>query len=324
MNLLVTGGAGFIGSHFVRAVLADRLWGLEGASVTVVDKLTYAGSFASLGSVAESERLSFVPGDICDAAVVDAAVRGHDAVVHFAAESDTGRSVVAAGACAMTNVGGTQLLLDAAVRHGTGRFVQASTARVYGPVPAGAVTEDAPLNPTSGYAASKAGADLAALACHRTHGLPVMVTRASDTYGPRQHPEKTIPRILTHLLAGRTVSMAGDGGRVRDWLHVHDHCQAVALVLLAGRPGDVYHVAGTAEIADRDLAGLLLDACVADPGRVVWDGVGAGQDRRHALDDDKIRRELGWRPGVEFDAGLDDTMRWYRDNLEWWLPRLLS
>jgi dTDP-glucose 4,6-dehydratase len=324
MNLLVTGGAGFIGSHFVRSVLAGRLWGLTDASITVLDKLTYAGSFANLGAVAESERLSFVPGDVCDAAVVDGALRGRDAIVHFAAESDTGRSLSGAAACAQTNVAGTQVLLDAAVRHGTARFVQVSTGRVYGPVQSGALGEDAPLNPTSPYAASKAGADLAALACHRTHGLPVMVTRASDTYGPRQHPEKTIPRTLTHLLAGRAVPLAGDGERVRDWLHVHDHCQAVALVLLSGRAGEVYHVAGSAELSDRDLTELLLAGCGADWDRVAPGGDGSGQDRRHALDDDKIRRELGWRPGVEFDSGLADTIRWYRDNLEWWLPRLVG
>jgi dTDP-glucose 4,6-dehydratase len=322
MNLLVTGGAGFIGSHFVRTVLADRMWGLEGASVTVLDKLTYAGSFANLGSVAESERLTFVPSDVCDEAAVDRVVRGQDAIVHFAAESDTSRSLTDPGGCARTNVTGTRALLDAAVRHGTARFVQVSTGRVYGTVEVGAATEQTPLNPTSPYAASKADADLAALACHREHGLPVLVTRASDTYGPYQHPEKTIPRTLTRLLSGRRVPLAGDGGRIRDWLHVHDHCQAVALVLVAGRPGEIYHVAGSAELADRVLTELLLDGCGAGVDRVTPGGDTTGQDRRQALDDDKIRRELGWRPGVEFESGIADTVRWYRDNPEWWLPRL--
>jgi dTDP-glucose 4,6-dehydratase len=324
MNLLVTGGAGFIGSHFVRAVLADALPGLAGARVTVLDKLTYAGSFANLGPVAENRRLNFVPGDVCDAALVETVVRGHDAIVHFAAESHVDRSILAAAEFATTNVIGTQVLLDAALRHGTARFVHISTDEVYGSIDTGAWTERSPVAPNSPYAATKAGADLLALAYHRTHGLPVVVTRSSNNYGPYQHPEKLIPRFVTNLLAGRTVPLYGDGSQIRDWVHVDDNCRGVALALNDGEPGSVYHIGGTVELTNRDLTGRILAACGAGWDRVVQVTDRKGHDRRYALDDNRIRRELGYRPGVEFDAGLAATIRWYRDNPEWWRPRVVD
>jgi dTDP-glucose 4,6-dehydratase len=239
MNLLVTGGAGFIGSNFVRSVLGDTLPGLAGATVTVLDKLTYAGTFASLGSVVHNQRLNFVPGDICDPALVDNVVRGRDAIVHFAAESHVDRSIQAAADFASTNVVGTQVLLDAALRHGTGRFLHVSTDEVYGSIATGAWTERSPVAPNSPYAATKAGSDLLALAAHRTHGLPVVVTRSANNYGPYQHPEKLIPRFVTNLLEGRTVPLYGDGAQVRDWIHVDDHCRGTALALLEGQVGEV-------------------------------------------------------------------------------------
>ncbi|GIF26197.1 dTDP-glucose 4,6-dehydratase [Actinoplanes tereljensis] len=303
MNLLVTGGAGFIGSHFVRAVLADRLPGLEGASVTVLDKMAYTGNFANLGPVAEHKRLDFVPADASDAPMVDVALRGHDAVVHFA------------GA-------GVEVLLEASVRHHLGRFVHVSTGDVYGSIDSGAWTERSPLTPTSPAAAARAGADLMALAYHRTHGLPVVVTRGSDSYGPYQHPHQTVPRLVTALLDGRAAPLRGDGARVRDWLHVDDHCHGIALALLEGRPGEVYHVAGSVELTERDLTELIL----AELG-LGWEHVTAVPDRktgdhRRALDDDKIRRELGWRPRVEFTSGLATTIAWYREHPTWWQPLL--
>ncbi|MFI7603117.1 dTDP-glucose 4,6-dehydratase [Actinoplanes sp. NPDC049681] len=322
MNLLVTGGAGFIGSAFVRAVLADALPGLEGARVTVLDKLTYAGNFANLGPVAESKRLDFVPGDVCDAALVEPVVRKHDHVVHFAAESHVDRSIVAAAEFATTNVLGTQILLDAALRHGIERFVHVSTDEVYGSVPSGACTETTPLSPTSPYAATKAGADLLALAFHRTHGLPVTVTRTANTYGPYQHPEKLIPRFVTALLEGRAVPLYGDGSQVRDWVHVDDHCRATALVLTGGRPGEVYHVGGTEELTNKDLTELLLRECGADADRVEHVADRKGHDHRYALDDRRIRDELGYRPRVDFRAGLAETVQWYRDHPDWWRPLL--
>jgi dTDP-glucose 4,6-dehydratase len=311
MNLLVTGGAGFSGSGFARGVLTDALPALAGARVTVLDKLTYAGNFANLGPVAESKRLDFVPGDITDAALIDSVLPGHDAVVHFAAESHAG--------CATTNVAGTQVLLDAALRHGTGRFVQVSTGDVYGPISTGAWTERSPLTPVTPYAATKAGADLLALAYHRTHGLPVVVMRCADTYGPYQHPEKLIPGLVTSLLQGRTVSLNGD--QVRDRVHVDDVCRGTALALLEGRAGEVYHIGGGREVTDRELMGMLLEAYGAGWDRVVVDSKHGG-NRRYALDDEKIRQELGYRPRVDFTAGVAETVQWYRDNEEWWRPLL--
>jgi dTDP-glucose 4,6-dehydratase len=324
MNILVTGGAGFIGSHFVRTVLADGMPGLDGARVTVLDKLTYAGNFANLGPVAESKRLDFVPGDVCDAALVDSVVRRHDAIVHFAAESHVDRSIVAAGDFAATNVIGTQVLLDAAVRHGTGRFVQISTDEVYGSIGTGAWTEQSALSPSSPYAATKAAADLLALAYHRTHGVPVVVTRSVNNYGPYQHPEKVIPRFITNLLEGRTLPLYGDGSQIREWVHVDDHCRGVALALLEGRAGEIYHIGGTAELSNRDLAGRLLADCGGDWSRVVSVADRKGHDQRYALDDERIRRELGYRPRIEFTEGLAATVEWYRDQAQWWRPLVVD
>jgi dTDP-glucose 4,6-dehydratase len=312
MHLLITGGAGFLGSHFVRSVLRDSIDGLAGARVTVLDKLTYAGNFANLGPVAESKRLDFVPGDVADRSVIDAVVRGADAILHLAAESDDGFAV--------TNVMGTQVLLDAAIRHGTARFLQVSTDAVYGSIEAGAWTERSPVSPNTPYAASKAGADLLALSYHRTHGLPVVVTRSADTYGPYQHPEKLIPRFVTGLLSGRTVPLYGDGGQVRAWVHVDDHCRALARILLDGTPGEIYHVGGSQELSNRDLAGMLLRQCGAGRDRVVSDDDPRGHDQRHAVNDERIRSELGYRPRIEFADGLAATVQWYRDHAEWWRP----
>ncbi|OJF12600.1 dTDP-glucose 4,6-dehydratase [Couchioplanes caeruleus] len=324
MKVLVTGGAGFIGSAFVRGVLTDTLPGLEGAHVTVVDKLTYAGSLANLAPVATSGRLDVVPGDVCDPALVEAVMRRHEGVVHFAAESHVDRSIRAAAEFAMTNVVGTQVLLDAALRHGVERFVHVSTDEVYGSIPSGSWTESSPVAPNSPYAATKAGADLLALSYHRTHGLPVTVTRCANNYGPYQHPEKLIPRFVTNLLEGRTVPLYGDGSQVRDWIHVDDHCRATALVLERGKPGEVYHVGGGQELTNRELTGLLLRACGADWDRVVQVEDRKGHDRRYALDDSRLRDELGYRPEVDFAGGLAATVRWYRDNPGWWRPLVID
>ena len=322
MNLLVTGGAGFIGSHFVRTVLADAMPGLAGARVTVLDKLTYAGNFANLGPVAEHKRLDFVPGDVCDAALVETVVRGHDAIVHLAAETNADRSVHAATEFAGTNVVGTQVLLDAAVRHGVDRFLHVSTDEVYGPIDAGAWTERSPVAPQSPYAATKAAADLLVLACHRTHGLPVVVTRCAGTYGPYQHPEKLIPGLVTALLSGATVERQGDGGDVRDWVHVDDHCRGIGLALLEGVAGGVYHIGGGTELSTHDLTGMLLRECGADWDRVVTVPAPDGNHHRYALDDDRIRRELGYRPRIDVSDGVRATVRWYRENPQWWRPLL--
>jgi dTDP-glucose 4,6-dehydratase len=322
MNLLVTGGAGFLGSHFVRSLLAARLPGLSATRVTVLDKLSYAASFAGLGPFAHDKRLDFIPGDMADTALTDVVMRGQQVVVNFAAETSVDRSVHAPFPFADSNVLGTQILLDAALRHRVTRFVQISTAAVYGSLPTGAWSEGAPLAPTSPYAATKAAADLLALAGHRTHGLGVVVARLCSVYGPGQHPEKPFPRAVTSVLTGRPVRLHGDGGSTRDWLHADDCSRAVARILTDGRPGEVYHVGGSIELAERDIAGLIT-AELREPGaRIEPSPPSPGHDQRRALDDEKIRRELGWHPQVEFDTGLIGTLAWYRANPGRWHPLL--
>ncbi|MFG1947697.1 dTDP-glucose 4,6-dehydratase [Nonomuraea sp. NPDC048826] len=304
-RILVTGGAGFIGSHFVRA--------LAGADVTVLDKLTYAGNRANLDGAAHT----FVHGDICDAGLLAEVVPGHDLVVNFAAESHVDRSIGGAAEFVRTNVLGTQTLLQACLDAGVPRVVQVSTDEVYGTIAEGSWTEDAPLLPRSPYAASKAGGDLLARAYAITHGLNVSITRCGNNYGPRQYPEKVIPLFVTNLLRGRKVPLYGDGGNVRDWIHVEDHCAGIRLVAEAGGPGEVYHIAGTAELTNRELTGRLLEACGKG-----WDMVEHVEDRkghdwRYSLDDGKLRA-LGYRPRIPFEQGLKETVRWYADNRDWW------
>lgn len=322
MKILVTGGAGFIGSQFVRATLAGSLLSPPDVRVTVLDKLTYSGNPANLAPVSGDPRLTFVRGDITDAHLVDSLMPGHDAVVHFAAESHVDRSLTGARDFVVSNVLGTQTLLDAARRHRVGRFAHISTDEVYGSIERGAWREEAPLAPNSPYAASKAGSDLLVLAEHRSHGTDVVVTRCSNNYGRYHFPEKMIPLFVTRLLRGRTVPLYGDGGNVRDWLHVSDHCVGIDLVLHHGRAGEVYHIGGGLELTNRELTELLLDACGADRTSVEHVSDRKGHDRRYALDITKIQEELGYRPAVSFTDGLADTVRWYRDNPEWWEPLL--
>ncbi|MFC8831357.1 dTDP-glucose 4,6-dehydratase [Streptomyces sp. NPDC057137] len=315
MRILVTGGAGFIGSEFVRGLLArgsDR--------VTVLDALTYSGNTANLAPVAGHAGYSFVAGDIRDAGTVDRVMPGHDVVVHFAAESHVDRSIDGAGPFVSTNVLGTQVLLDAVLKHGVGRFVHISTDEVYGSIDKGEWSEDQILAPSSPYSASKAASDLLALAYHRTHGMDVVVTRCSNNYGPHQYAEKLIPLFVTRLLEGKRVPLYGDGANVREWLHVEDHCRGIERVMRDGRPGGVYHIGGGRELTNRELVGMLLDACGAR-----WDSVERvadrkGHDRRYALSIDKIRDELGYAPRIPFEEGLARTVAWYRDNRDWWQP----
>ncbi|MEU4479178.1 dTDP-glucose 4,6-dehydratase [Micromonospora sp. NPDC023966] len=320
MRILVTGGAGFIGSAYVRRLLTGAEPDLAADAVTVLDAYTYAATDGALDPVRADPRLRVVRGDIRDAALVDATVARHDVVVHLAAESHVDRSIAAAADFVTTNVVGTQNLLDAALRHGVRRFVQVSTDEVYGSIATGAWTGQAPLDPSSPYSASKAAGDLLALAYHRTHGLDVVVTRGANTYGPYQYPEKIVPLFVTNLLDGHDVPLYGDGGNVRDWLHVDDHCHGVALAQTRGRAGGVYHLGGGAELTNRELTGLLLAACGAGWERVRPVADRKGHDRRYALDTTTTRRELGWAPTVDLDAGLAATVAWYRDNRDWWQP----
>ena len=321
MRVLVTGGAGFIGSHYVRSVL-NGAWGASAPSgVTVLDKLTYAGTLTNFGPVLDDERLRFVEGDICDRRLVDQLMAGTEAVVHFAAESHVDRSILGAADFVMTNVVGTQTLLDSALEHGVGKFVHVSTDEVYGSIDSGSWDEEQPLEPNSPYSASKASSDLIARSYFRTHELPVCVTRCSNNYGPYQFPEKVIALFVTNLIDGATVPLYGEGANVRDWLHVDDHCRALHLVLESGRPGEVYNIGGGTELSNKELIGTLLDLCGAS-----WDSVmpvedRKGHDLRYSVAIDKIRTELGYTPQVDFATGLAETVQWYVEHREWWEPQ---
>ncbi|WP_027942140.1 dTDP-glucose 4,6-dehydratase [Amycolatopsis taiwanensis] len=320
MRVLVTGGAGFIGSHFVRQVLSGDYPWLAGAEVVVLDKLTYAGNEANLAPVAGDPRLTFARGDICDSSLVAELMSGVELVVHFAAESHVDRSIQGAADFVLTNVLGTHTLLEAALAAGVGKFVHVSTDEVYGSIEEGAWREDHVLEPNSPYSASKASSDLLARAFHRTHGLPVCVTRCSNNYGPYQFPEKVIPLFVTNLLDGRKVPLYGDGMNVRDWLHVDDHCYGISLVAERGRAGEIYNIGGGTELTNRALTERLLAAVGAG-----WDMVERvpdrkGHDRRYSVDITKITDELGYRPRVPFGEGLADTVAWYRENRAWWEP----
>lgn len=320
MRVLVTGGAGFIGSHYVRQVLSGAYPSLADAEVVVLDKLTYAGNEANLEPVSKNPRYRFEKGDICDAALVNELMRGIDLVVHFAAESHVDRSIAGAADFVLTNVLGTQTLLQGALEAEVGKFVHVSTDEVYGSIDEGSWTEDHALEPNSPYSASKASSDLLARSFFRTHGLPVCVTRCSNNYGPYQFPEKVIPLFVTNLLDGKKVPLYGDGLNVRDWLHVDDHCRGIQFVADGGRPGEVYNIGGGTELTNRELTGLLLSAVDAD-----WESVEPvedrkGHDRRYSVDIGKISKELGYTPQRSFEDGLADTVAWYRENRSWWEP----
>jgi dTDP-glucose 4,6-dehydratase len=320
MKVLVTGGAGFIGSEFVRLNLRNKLPHSAGISVTVLDKLTYSSNLANLAPIADLPGYRFVHGDICDAALVDGVVAGHDAIVHFAAETHVDRSILAPAEFVKTNVLGTQVVLEAALRHGVQRFVHVSTDEVYGSIDEGSWTEQSPVAPNVPYAATKAAADLLVLAYYRTFGLNVSVTRCTNNYGWYQFPEKMIPLFVTNLLDSRRVPLYGDGSNRRDWLHVSDHCLAIQLVLHRGRAGETYHVGGGTELTNTQLTTRLLAACGAGPEMIEPVPDRQGHDRRYSLDISKIRRELGYEPQVKFDEGLAMTVQWYRDNRSWWEP----
>ncbi|MGI5408547.1 dTDP-glucose 4,6-dehydratase [Streptomyces chartreusis] len=318
MRMLVTGGAGFIGSHYVRSLLAGAYDEGRGTAVTVLDKLTYAGNRANLP--ADDPRLTFVHGDVCDRELLLDLLPGHDAVVHFAAESHVDRSVTGAAEFVRTNALGTQTVLDAALETGVERVVHVSTDEVYGSIEQGSWTEEWPLLPNSPYAASKASSDLVARSYWRTHGLDVSVTRCSNNYGPYQHPEKLIPLFVTNLLQGIEVPVYGDGRNRREWLHVDDHCRAIHLVLMRGGAGEIYNVGSGDELTNLALTERILALCGADRSMIRHVTDRKGHDLRYALDDSKIREELGWAPRTGFEDGLAATVAWYRDNPQWWRP----
>jgi dTDP-glucose 4,6-dehydratase len=320
MRILVTGGAGFIGSHYVRQTLAGAYPAFSDADVTVLDLLSYAGTLTNLGQVEHSPRYRFVRGDIRDADLVNGLMHRVDLVVHFAAESHVDRSIAGCADFVSTNVGGTQTLLQAALTQGVATFVHVSTDEVYGSIAEGSWSEDHLLEPNSPYAASKAGSDLIARSYHRTHGLDVRITRCSNNYGSHQFPEKVIPLFVTNLLDGRRVPLYGDGENVRDWLHVEDHCRGIALVAERGRPGEIYNIGGGTELSNRELTGRLLAATGQDWSMVEPVADRLGHDRRYSVDITKIADELGYAPAVRIDDGIAATVAWYRDNRGWWEP----
>ncbi|TWF92807.1 dTDP-glucose 4,6-dehydratase [Saccharopolyspora dendranthemae] len=319
MRILVTGGAGFIGSHYVRQLLGGAYPAFSGAEVVVLDKLTYAGNEANLAEVADDPRLRFVRGDICDRDLVAELMPGVDVVVHFAAETHVDRSITGSDAFVVTNVVGTNALLQAALEAGVGTFVHVSTDEVYGSIETGSWPEDHLLEPNSPYSAAKASSDLLARAYHRTHGLPVCITRCSNNYGPYQFPEKVLPLFITNLMDGRKVPLYGDGMNVRDWLHVDDHCRGIQLVAESGTPGEIYNIGGGTELTNRELTERLLTEFGLDSSMVDRVEDRKGHDRRYSVDHAKIA-ELGYAPQVGFETGLRDTIAWYRENRSWWEP----
>jgi len=317
LRLLVTGGAGFIGSNFIRYVLAAR----EDWQIVNVDKLTYAGNLASLEDVEGDDRYRFHRADICDTGRIETIVgeEAPDAIVNFAAETHVDRSIDDPALFLRTNVLGTQVLLEAARKLGVARYLQISTDEVYGSLGlSGRFSEDSPLRPNSPYAASKTGADLLVRAYFKTYGLPVLVTRCSNNYGPYQFPEKIIPFFITILKENRPVPVYGDGMNVRDWIHVDDHSRAVEAVLLRGRPGEVYNVGGGNERTNIDITRLLLAAMGKPESLLTFVPDRPGHDRRYAIDDGKLRTELGIAPQVPFEEGIRATVRWYLENEPWW------
>jgi dTDP-glucose 4,6-dehydratase len=320
VRVLVTGGAGFIGSHYVRSLLGGRYPAFADADVVVLDLLTYAGTLTNLPDPAREPQLRFVQGDIRDAEVVARVMTGADVVVHFAAESHVDRSITGAADFVTTNVVGTQVLLQAALEAEVSRFVHVSTDEVYGSIDSGSWPETHPLEPNSPYSASKAGSDLLARSYHRTHGLPVCITRCSNNYGPHQFPEKVIPLFVTNLLDGKKVPLYGDGLNVRDWLHVDDHCRGIQLVAEKGRDGETYNIGGGTELTNRDLTYRLLAAVGADESKIEPVADRKGHDRRYSVDWSKIADELGYAPQTPFDHGLADTVDWYRTHRGWWEP----
>jgi dTDP-glucose 4,6-dehydratase len=317
MRMLVTGGAGFIGSHYVRTLLSGGYPGFEDAAVTVLDKLTYAGNLANLDPAAG--RYEFVHGDLCDAALLSDVLPGHQTVINFAAETHVDRSIVGAAEFVTTNAAGVQVLLDACMTAGVERIVHVSTDEVYGSIATGSRTEASPLDPSSPYAAAKAGGDLIALAYARTHGVNLSVTRCCNNYGPRQYPEKVIPLFATNLLDGSPVALYGDGGNVRGWIHVDDHCCGIQLALERGEPGRVYHINGDVELSNRELTEAILDKCGASWSDVVPVEDRKAHDRRYCLDD-SLLRSMGYAPLTPFSDGLKATIEWYAGNREWWAP----
>lgn len=316
MKLLVTGGAGFIGSNFVLYMLKQH----PSYQILNVDALTYAGNLENLKSVEGNPNHTFIRADITDAKAMDKLIgQGVDVIVNFAAESHVDRSILEPDIFVKTNVLGTQVLLDAAKKHGVKKFVQVSTDEVYGTLgETGLFTEETPLAPNSPYSASKAGGDLLVRAYHETFGLPVNITRCSNNYGPYQFPEKLIPLMISRALGDEALPVYGDGLNIRDWLYVEDHCSAIDLVIHQGRDGEVYNIGGNNERTNLHIVRTILEHLGKPESLIKHVQDRPGHDRRYGIDPTKIMKELGWKPKHTFETGIKETIRWYLDNKEWW------
>ena len=319
MNVLITGGAGFIGSNFVR-----RLFGMHSedfSKIIVLDKLSYAGDERNLKEISNQPKFELVVGDVCDTNLVRDLVAEVDVVVNFAAESHVDRSINSASAFVDTNVKGMQVLLDSLKgQNSNKRMIQVSTDEVYGSIQSGSWTEESPQLPNSPYSATKAAAELLARAYHRTHGLDVVITRCSNNYGPFHFPEKLIPLFITNLIEGKKIPIYGNGKNVRDWLHVDDHCRAIHKVLMDGKSGEVYNIGGGRELSNLEITDLILDVMGADHSSIEFVEDRKGHDFRYSVDWTKIHDELGYEPLVKFEDGLIETIKWYKENESWWKP----
>jgi dTDP-glucose 4,6-dehydratase len=319
MHILVTGGAGFIGSNYIRRIFDGELKGIS--KVTVLDKLTYAGQVSNFEKLDLQKDIDFIKGDICNADLMNSIAVNFDAIINFAAESHVDRSIEGAAEFVQTNVNGVQVLLDAIKESGRNvRFLQVSTDEVYGSIDSGSWTESQPLAPNSPYSASKAGGELLARAYFKTHGLDVVTTRCSNNYGTHHFPEKLIPLFITNLIEGKKVPVYGDGKNVRDWLHVDDHCRGIHDVLLKGKSGEIYNVGGGTELSNIEITRIILQIMGKDESSIQYVSDRKGHDQRYSVDWTKINVELGYEPQVKFELGLENTVQWYRDNESWWKP----
>lgn len=318
MRILITGGAGFIGSNFVRRAVDGTLKNID--SIVVLDKLTYAGSLDNLPASVYNH-IEFICGDICDRELVEKVSAGCQAIVNFAAESHVDRSISSSSDFFLTNIIGTESILQAALRNDVSTVIQVSTDEVYGSINHGSWTETEPLLPNSPYSASKASADLLARSYFKTYGLDVRVTRSSNNYGPFQFPEKIIPLFITNILQGKKIPMYGTGENVRDWLHVDDHCTGIYRVLRDGNPGEIYNIGGGLELRNLDLANILLQRLGKDESWIEWVPDRPGHDFRYSLNFDKARSAIGYTPRVNFNTGIAEVIEWYGFSSDWWMKR---
>jgi len=320
MKVIITGGAGFIGSNYVKQRLEKKEESLS--ELVVIDNLTYAGTLENLEAVSSNPKLTFIKGDVCDEKLVDELFTGADQVIHFAAESHVDRSIESSSEFIRTNVLGTNTLLNALRRRPSAKFLHVSTDEVYGSIQEGSWTENFPLAPNSPYSASKAASDLLVLSYFKTYGLNVFISRCCNNYGPNQFPEKIIPLFITNIMREKKLPVYGDGNNSREWIHVKDHCSALDLILESGVPGQVYNVGSGLEISNLDLTKKILQHLNKSEGEIEFVADRLGHDFRYSLDSTRIESGLGFHPNITFDDGLDETIKWYLENENWWKSKV--